>query len=1011
MKILFLGLFVCSQLLVFLTKTPAASSVTIIGAITTDFQQYGLQGKSFGWKDVAQMNAETERRLCECMDDSLLVLFAAATPGDVLEGVFSSPPVTKSLEKVLRRGGVLYFDPLYWDTLAALPSSMQEFFGEAGAYLINLKNYEGQPKGNYIAVANLAFQHPFNALKDTVADRGAGAYAFVGMLPTSCKVLLVDRDKKLPLMILQESVYGKGQIVNSYVYSITRAAQDAFMANMLRSLYGEREKVGVHALLAGKAKNATADVDSQSASFTGKVIYPSPTKKVPVMDGTKDGTWKNSTTVALMDHKTGTSPQRATEVSVMYDNANLYMFFECNEPNLAGIRTAAVIRDGEVWSDDCVELFLSNEKTATYHFIVSASGVQFDENNGNASWNPSYQVATGKIKGGWTVELAIPFSVVGLNPRDLPIWRINFCREEQQLKELSSWSPTPQGFADPTSFGYLSFLPEKEFLAAFEKKGDKCKTEYKDGYLVWYDSPYRTHCADTLPEHLTATHSLKVMMARNEKECTNVLITNFTDAGLTFRAEPDPAGIIDDKKQHYDFDRLFTLKEAVPRLNRYKQRQMDPLVRMNEGNILVVPPNETRQLWIDVKGALPAGNYSGTFSLVPVDSLWKEFKVSLTVNILPLDFHGEMPCMGYGFGPYPFSWNRDALHEAYLAFCPEYQLNYVYLLFPVGALKKDASGKVVVSRNKEDYFKRYPISKDGKTEYVFDEHLAKKHAKGWFYCYGIYDEFNTKLKELGQPSLQGPNYVESQLSDAEWERIFREWVANWFAFLKAEKIDFKDFYVPLLDEPNEKIIERLLRVARIMREIAPEVQFTCTNCFLGLDGLKKLDPMVDLWMPYVARITGGRPDAEEELAFYQHKKTRFVTYQNTNMAVHPLLSYYRLGGIRNWLWKSGGRAICAANSWRENDWREFDHEEPDGAFIYHGDKGPIPSIRLEAFRESLEDYRLLFMAQQKLARESNARLAELTSKIFLEKLMQEEDADQLLKWREEVLVELVADGK
>lgn len=146
---------------------------------------------------------------------------------------------------------------------------------------------------------------------------------------------------------------------------------------------------------------------------------------------------------------------------------------------------------------------------------------------------------------------------------------------------------------------------------------------------MWYDNPYRTRLADTLPEKLAPLNALDVLVARQEKECANILITNFTDTALTFRVEPDPSGMCDVRDKNHPFVALITLKQAVPRLNGFKQRQLDPLVRLDEANLLIIPPYETRQLWLDIKGNLPAGDYRGSLSFVPVDNLYRETKVKL----------------------------------------------------------------------------------------------------------------------------------------------------------------------------------------------------------------------------------------------------------------------------------------------------------------------------------------------------------------------------------------------
>ena len=146
-------------------------------------------------------------------------------------------------------------------------------------------------------------------------------------------------------------------------------------------------------------------------------------------------------------------------------------------------------------------------------------------------------------------------------------------------------------------------------------------------------------------------------------------------------------------KTEHRYQSLFTFKEAIPRLSPYKQRQTDPLVKLNEGNILTVPAYETRQLWIDVTGSLPAGQYDWSFSFVPVDNLWKSSKVALSVNVLPLTFPDTLPVIAYNFGPYGFSFARGKhLREQYFKTAVEYHMTYLYTGFPFRAITKGPNG-------------------------------------------------------------------------------------------------------------------------------------------------------------------------------------------------------------------------------------------------------------------------------------------------------------------------------
>ena len=114
--------------------------------------------------------------------------------------------------------------------------------------------------------------------------------------------------------------------------------------------------------------------------------------------------------------------------------------------------------------------------------------------------------------------------------------------------------------------------------------------------------------------------------------------------------------------------------------------------------------------------------------------------------------------------------------------------------------------------------------------------------------------------------------------------------------------------------------------------------------------------------------------------------------------------------------KTDGIALWDFNTWRGNSWAEFDTPTSalgcrDNMLFYHGDRGPIPSIRAESFREGIEDLYLLHLAEKALIKAPHLEgLAEITSRTYLEELMKENDPDRMFEWRETLMHFLVAAG-
>ncbi len=158
----------------------------------------------------------------------------------------------------------------------------------------------------------------------------------------------------------------------------------------------------------------------------------------------------------FVKHDDATPAGHATDVYLAGDASELYVAFACHDQ--AEPKGVERPRDGAVWEDDCVELFLQPPGSETYyHIAVNAAGSCFDARcpGSDASWNPDVQAEAGRIDGGWVVEMAIPWGELQGKPEGG--WRINLGREDTQTKQATCWSPTFGGFHVPARFGEMVF--------------------------------------------------------------------------------------------------------------------------------------------------------------------------------------------------------------------------------------------------------------------------------------------------------------------------------------------------------------------------------------------------------------------------------------------------------------------------------------------------------------------------------------------------------------------------
>jgi hypothetical protein len=109
---------------------------------------------------------------------------------------------------------------------------------------------------------------------------------------------------------------------------------------------------------------------------------------------------------------------------LLYDAANLYVAFRVYD---GALRIFQGGRDGEIWNGDGVELLLDTLATRTpapdgddRHLLVNANGDLTDEQGDVGGWSRSWTsnalVAVSRVPGSYSVEMAIPWSTLGIAP-------------------------------------------------------------------------------------------------------------------------------------------------------------------------------------------------------------------------------------------------------------------------------------------------------------------------------------------------------------------------------------------------------------------------------------------------------------------------------------------------------------------------------------------------------------------------------------------------------------------
>jgi hypothetical protein len=86
-------------------------------------------------------------------------------------------------------------------------------------------------------------------------------------------------------------------------------------------------------------------------------------------------------------------------------------------------------RDGNVWADDCFELFIRPDlrQDTYYHLAGNSSGALYDSKHQQPGtrddiWDCRWNSRIGKDEHGWTALVTIPFSDLGCSSPEDAIW-------------------------------------------------------------------------------------------------------------------------------------------------------------------------------------------------------------------------------------------------------------------------------------------------------------------------------------------------------------------------------------------------------------------------------------------------------------------------------------------------------------------------------------------------------------------------------------------------------------
>ena len=195
----------------------------------------------------------------------------------------------------------------------------------------------------------------------------------------------------------------------------------------------------------------------------------------PTIDGVMDEPfWSELQPVAdfvQRDPVDGGVPSERTEVRIAYDEDFLYFGFHLFDSDPSGIRANILHRGGMIGFDDHVVIGLDTfqDRRNGYIFEINALGTQDDAiftdesiEREDWNWDGVYWSEARIHEGGWTLEVAIPFTTIRFPREEVLEMGLLFYRSIRRKNETVFWPHLPATYrgryAQASQYGTLTGL-------------------------------------------------------------------------------------------------------------------------------------------------------------------------------------------------------------------------------------------------------------------------------------------------------------------------------------------------------------------------------------------------------------------------------------------------------------------------------------------------------------------------------------------------------------------------
>jgi len=520
------------------------------------------------------------------------------------------------------------------------------------------------------------------------------------------------------------------------------------------------------------------------------------------------------------------------------------------------------------------------------------------------------------------------------------------------------------------------------------------------GTIVWACNPMTVPLPSDLPSaDQEDAARLDIRVLAGEWESAALVVTNLTPQTLDGQVllTDFVAGDGETKVPGWD---ILQVRTAPLYLLHTGRKKRDPLPKLQEGDLFRVAPDENELLWLTFKSRdIAPGRYTATLTVRSLDDQVSG-EVELVLRVYPL-------ALGAEGRPRVNPWNsmlrgKDWAERA--AHCRDYYINCAVVtswdetpVFPA-----DAEGNLLSDTLASA---KYDHALDQYLQSGVDMYLLTIETHKYRF-WPVRREGGYKWHEAGATEFNferwSPRFNELF---AKWVVAFRDYMAQ-----KGLPPDRWAFYImdePAVGEERQDVIE----FARQVKQADPQVMTYVTLPMSRGDDAEILE--VSRYVDFIQGIGQAKP---EVMAAVRANAKELWSYSICLRGENPFDSYrrgvcwepLRRGDVGTgfWVWDSQG----------QSDFMWRDANRPLGvkfAVLYnHHDNTIVPSLRTEAFREGIEDWKYVLMLDEAIARaqqEGVDRAVVAAAQAYRVRCLDElDDADSAYRFRDAARSHLLA---